>query len=87
MKAFLSIFCFFIVLNNYYLSQYQKIIGNNGVDEYSKTLAVDDANNVYIGATSNNDAWILKMNEQNTFWSKKISDNQGRKIEITFVYQ
>jgi gliding motility-associated-like protein len=85
MKAFLSIFFFFIVLNNCYLSQYQKIIGNNGVDEYSKTLAVDDANNVYIGATSNNDAWILKMNEQNTFWSKKITDNQGRKIEISKV--
>jgi gliding motility-associated-like protein len=55
-------------------AQSSSLIGTAADNEYSMAMCADNAGNVFIGATNNNEPWVLKRDVNNNLvWSQKLN--------------
>jgi len=68
-------------------SQYSSVIGTTANNEYSMAMCADNAGNVYIGATSNNEPWVLKRDiNNNVVWSQKLNTvSTGSNSDVSYI--
>ena len=68
-------------------SQSSTIIGSALNNEYSITMCSDNAGNVYIGASNNNEPWVLKRDVNNNIvWSQKLNTvATGSNSDVSYI--
>lgn len=55
-------------------AQSSSLLGTAADNEYSMAMCADNAGNVFIGATNNNEPWVLKRDvNNNLLWSQKLN--------------
>ena len=71
----------------YLFAQSSTIIGTAFDNEYSIAMCADNAGNVYIGATNNNEPWVLKRDvNNNVVWSQKLNTiATGSNSDISYI--
>ena len=84
-KCFFSWILFFSPF--FVVSQSSTIIGSALNNEYSIAMCADNAGNVYIGATNNNEPWVLKRDvNNNVVWSQKLNTvATGSNSDVSYI--
>lgn len=85
MKKLTLIIIFNLILQCLH-SQTTSIIGQENQNEYAYGICSDQIGNTYIGATNNNQSWIIKRDSNDQIiWSNKLGIPQNFSSDISYI--